>query len=30
MWGFLFGIIIGVGIMFFRPDVVANFMSCVL
>jgi tetrahydromethanopterin S-methyltransferase subunit G len=30
MWGFLFGIIIGVIIMLFRPDIVTSFMSCVL
>lgn len=30
MWGFLFGIIIGVGVMLFRPDLVMNLASCVL
>jgi len=30
MWGFLFGIIIGIGVMVFRPDIVTSFVSCVL
>ncbi len=30
MWSLLFGIIIGISVMLFRPDIVSNFMSCVL
>jgi len=30
MWGLLLGIIIGVGVMLFRPDIVTSFMSCML
>ena len=30
MWGFLFGLLIGLGVMIFRPDIVTSFMSCML
>ncbi len=30
MWGFLLGVVVTVGVMYFRPDIIANFMSCVL
>jgi len=30
MWGLLLGIIIGIGVMLFRPDIVTSFMSCML
>ena len=30
MWGLLFGIVIGISVMLFRPDIITNFMSCML
>lgn len=30
MWGFLFGVVLTGLIVYFRPDTVSSFMSCVL
>jgi len=29
MWQIIFGIVVGIGLMMFHPDIITNFIGCV-